>query len=76
MLDHQPLGAIYQALEDGGVITADGDGNYQLANPNSTDSSFGDLTSADAWLAIEAAAKQLWLQSIASALDPDGARRR
>ena len=70
MLDFQPLGAIYQALEDGGVIAADGDGNYQLANPSSTDSSFGDLTSADAWLAIEAAAKQLWLQSITSALDP------
>ncbi len=70
MLDHQPLGAIYQALENGNVITVDSDGNYQMATPNSTDSSFGDLTTADAWLAIESSAKQLWLQSIASALDP------
>jgi len=70
MLDHTPLGAIYQSLEDKGVITAAGDGNYQLADGHSTDSPFGDLTTADAWLAVETDAKQLWLQSITGALDP------
>jgi hypothetical protein len=69
MLDHTPLGAIYQSLEDKGVITAAGGGNYQLTDTHSTDSPFGDLTTADAWLAVEADAKQLWLQSVTSALD-------
>jgi hypothetical protein len=69
-LAYQPLGAIYQALENGNVISYNGNGNYQLANPNGTDSSFGDLTTADAWLAVETAAKQLWTQSVATSLDP------
>ncbi len=72
MLDHQPLGAIYQALEDGGVITVDGSGNYNMVNSGSTDSSFGDLTEEGTWIAIEASAKQLWLASVQSALDPHG----
>ena len=70
MLDHSPLGAIYQALLDKGVIVSAGGGNYQLADTHSTDSPFGDLTSADAWMNVEADAKELWLQSVASALDP------
>jgi hypothetical protein len=69
-LAYQPLGAIYQALENGGVISVDGDGNYQMTNPNSTSSSFGDLTTADAWLAVETAAKQLWTQAVVTHLDP------
>lgn len=70
MEDHNPLGAIYQAMLDGGVITGPVGGPYQLANPNSVDSSFGDLRTEQAWQAIEASAKDLWLASIKSALDP------
>src|SRR5260370_10308505 len=70
MEDHNPLGAIYQAMLDGGVITGPVGGPYQLANPNSVNSSFGDLTTEQAWQAIEASAKNLWLTSIKSALDP------
>jgi hypothetical protein len=70
MLDHSPLGAIYQSLMDKGVIVSAGGGNYQLADTHSTDSPFGDLTTTDAWMNVEADAKQLWLQSVTSALDP------
>jgi hypothetical protein len=69
-IDYQPLGAIYRALENASVIDTDGNGNLQLVNANSTDSSFGDLTTADAWLAVETAAKTLWTQSVATSLDP------
>jgi len=68
-LDHSPLGAIYQALLDGGVITGSGN-SFQMANSSTTDSSFGDLSTAEAWKAIEAAAKQLWTTSVSTALDP------
>ena len=70
MVDHNPLGAIYQAMLDGGVITGPVGGPYQLANPDSVNSSFGDLRTEQAWQAIEAAAKTLWTQSVVSALDP------
>ncbi len=70
MVDHNPLGAIYQALMDGGVIASAGGGQYQLTNPTSFNSSFGDLRTAQAWQAVETAAKALWLASITSALDP------
>ena len=74
MVDHNPLGAIYQALLDGGVTYGPQGGPYQLVNPTSFNSSFGDLTTADAWQNVENAAKALWKQSIVSALDPVAAR--
>ncbi len=70
MEDHNPLGAIYQALLDGGVIGGPVGGPYQLSNPNGVSSSFGDLREAATWQSIEAAAKNLWIASIQSALDP------
>jgi hypothetical protein len=84
MLDHSPLGAIYQALLDEGVMTgsdgvggghgdgpggATGGGGFRMVNPNSSNSPFGDLTTAAAWLNVEAAAKQLWTTSVVQALD-------
>ena len=71
VLAHSPLGAIYQSLLNHGVIIgSDNNTSFTLANPGSSDSYFGDLTTSGAWLAVEADAKNLWLNSIASTLDP------
>ena len=78
-LDWSPLGAIFQALLDGGVITSSGGGGgrgggtgatYSLPNVlGLTQTSFGDLLSDEGWLQVEAAAKDLWNAAVASSLD-------
>jgi hypothetical protein len=66
-LDHSPLGAIYQALLDGNVVSGTA-GSYYI--PNVLDAgSFGDLLSGSTWQSIESAAKTLWLNSIQETLD-------
>ncbi len=71
VLAHSPLGAIYQSLMNHGVIVgSDNNTSFTLANPGSSDSYFGDLTTATAWEAVEADAKILWLNSISATLDP------
>jgi hypothetical protein len=70
---YTPIGAIYQAMVNGGVITETGTGNsmtFTMKNANSTSSSFGDLTTQLAWTNIEQAAKTLWLNGISAHLDP------
>jgi hypothetical protein len=78
-LDWSPLGAIFQALLDGGVITSSGGGGgrgggtgatYSLPNVlGLAQSSFGDLLTDEGWLQVEAAAKDLWNAAVASSLD-------
>jgi hypothetical protein len=66
-LDHSPVGAIYQALLDGNVVSGS-PGNYYI--PNVLDAgSFGNLLRDDTWLKVENAAKGLWLNSIEQTLD-------
>jgi hypothetical protein len=71
-LDYSPLGAIFQALLDGGVVQNNGNGNYSV--PQSLDAltnnpSFGNLLSDGGWLQVESAAKELWSEAINSSLD-------
>jgi hypothetical protein len=78
-LDWSPLGAIFQALLDGGVITSSGGGGgrgggtgatYSLPNVlGLAESSFGDLLTDEGWLQVEAAAKDLWNAAVAANLD-------
>jgi hypothetical protein len=53
---HSPLGAVVQVLES--VATQDGNGASTIPDPQNTP--FGDLTSPDAWPAVEQQAKSLW----------------
>jgi hypothetical protein len=71
-LDFSPLGAILQALLDGGILANDGNGNFTLVPTNVaeiTDTAFGNLISDDGWVNVESAAKELWLSAISSSLD-------
>jgi len=71
-LDFSPLGAILQALLDGGILAGDGDGDFTLVPTNVaeiTNTVFGNLISDDGWVNVEAAAKELWLSAISSSLD-------
>jgi hypothetical protein len=66
-LDHSPLGAIYQALLDGNVVSGS-PGNYYI--PNVLDAgTYGDLLTDSTWYNIEGDAKKLWLASIQQTLD-------
>jgi hypothetical protein len=66
-LDHTPVGAIYQALLDGGVVSGSPGGFYI---PNVLDAGvFGSLLDDATWVAVENQAKQLWLTSIQQTLD-------
>src|ERR1700683_4507100 len=66
-LDHSPLGAIYQALLDGNVVSGS-PGSYYI--PNVLDAgSYGNLLSDSAWQNIESEAKILWLTAIQQTLD-------
>ena len=53
---YSPLGALVQVLEN--IATQDGNGASVIADPRNTP--FGDLTSPDAWPAVEQQAKSLW----------------
>jgi hypothetical protein len=71
-LDFSPLGAILQALLDGGILAGDGNGNFTLVPTNVqeiTNTVFGNLISDDGWVNVETAAKELWLNAISSSLD-------
>src|SRR3984957_3253227 len=70
MLDHSPLGAIYQAMEDYGLITASGSAGHQTFSLQNTGQAIGDLSQSSNWEQIETNAKTLWTSSITSALDP------
>jgi hypothetical protein len=63
MLDHSPLGAIFQALLGAGVVSGNTINNVTNAN------SFGNLLTDAGWVAVETAAKNLWLNSVETALD-------
>lgn len=71
---HSPLGAVVQVLE--GIATPDANGAYVISDPQNTP--FGDLTTPDAWPAVEQAAKNLWTSLLAgespafAGLDPQG----
>jgi hypothetical protein len=75
-LDWSPLGAIFQALLDGGIIVnggnqntaAEGGSGYSVSNALE-DTPFGNLLNDDGWVQVEAAAKDLWNASVASSLD-------
>jgi hypothetical protein len=71
-LDSTPLGAIFQALEDGGVVSGDGNGNFTLTTNILAGNSFGNMLTDTAWQAVETAAKSLWNQSVAGHLDTAG----
>jgi hypothetical protein len=53
---HSPLGAVVQVLEN--IAALDSGGASIIADPQNTP--FGDLTSPDAWPAVEQQAKSLW----------------
>jgi hypothetical protein len=67
-LDWSPLGAIFQALLDGGIVTNNGGGNYSVVNVEQNQT-FGNLLTDDGWLQVEAAAKNLWNQAVNASLD-------
>ncbi|HEY2579884.1 MAG TPA: hypothetical protein VGI74_26525 [Streptosporangiaceae bacterium] len=75
-LDFSPIGAIFQALLDGGVIVHNGGDNYSLPHTSINDlgfyrnnPTFGDLLSDQGWQNVESAAKTLWQAAIVSDLD-------
>jgi hypothetical protein len=71
---HSPLGAVVQVLEN--IAEPDGNGAYNIADPRNTP--FGDLTSPDAWSAVEQQAKARWTGLLTgdspdfAGLDPQG----
>jgi hypothetical protein len=54
---HSPLGAVVQVLKD--IATSDGNGGYTIPDPE--DTPFGDLTTPEAWAAVEQRAKDTWM---------------
>ena len=66
-LDWSPMGAIFQALLDGGVVTNNG-GSYSVVNVMQNDT-FGNLLTDEGWLQVETAAKSLWNAAVAASLD-------
>jgi hypothetical protein len=68
-----PLGAIVSVLE---AIATDDNGTYVISNPQ--DTTYGDLTVASTWTAVEQAAKTLWTNTLTTGsggfggLDPLG----
>jgi hypothetical protein len=65
-LDWSPVGAIFQALLDQGVVVNNG-GSYSVVNV--LQNGFGNLLTDEAWLQVESAAKNLWNAAVASSLD-------
>lgn len=68
-LDWSPLGAIFQALLDGGVVINNGGGNYSVIPNVLQNDTFGNLLTDDAWVSVETAAKSLWNTGVAASLD-------
>ncbi len=71
-LDHSPLGAIFQALLDSGIVLDDGHGNYSVVQDLAAitnNPAFGNLLTDEGWLQVESAAKQLWIDAINGSLD-------
>ena len=71
-LDHSPLGAIFQALLDSGIVQNDGNGNYSVVQDLAAitnNPAFGNLLTDEGWLQVESAAKQLWIDAINESLD-------
>lgn len=68
-MEHSPLGAILLALINNHIVV--GTPGQWTTNPNMnpTQTPFGDLSTDAGWQNVEAAAKQLWLNLIASMLD-------
>jgi hypothetical protein len=67
-LDHTPIGAIYQAIFDAGIVQQAPGGGYYIPNAENVNQ-FGNLLTDAAWLQVESAAKLLWLTSIQETLD-------
>ena len=69
---YSPLGAILQALEDGGIIQPDGN-DYILVPTTfaaiTSTNAFGNLLSDEGWQSVENAAKDLWRTSVNTNLD-------
>lgn len=67
-LDHTPIGAIYQAILDAGIVQHAPGGGYIIPNAKNVNQ-FGNLLSDYAWTQVETVAKQLWLNAIQETLD-------
>src|SRR5579875_589453 len=70
-VDFSPLGSIFQALINGGVVT-NSSGSYTVTQSLSAltnNPAFGNLLSDDGWVSVENSAKQIWLNTVATNLD-------